>query len=196
MKIVQTEFDRTISKLQEILQQNAQEDILGYFICNNAGVIVPNWQDEYENWNKEYTQKIALSHLFLPVKGGTIVTNVGDIGFFYMTKDLYSMWNTAVEKFLAKYLRNIYGVDTLVNGNDVLIDYKKFVGTASGFINDWHIFGCFISMNDDTAWLINKICLKESKYKGFVGLNKYDVCPRKLIQAIINFSKRWEASAL
>ena len=195
MRVIQTDFKKTLNELQTILQKDCEEDVLGYFICDKTNVIIPAWNN-IEKYNEEFVNRVNIDKLFLPVKGGTIVTNTGDLGFFYMTKDMYSMWNTAIEKFLAKYLQDFYTIDAYINGNDVLIDNKKFIGTASGFIDNWHVFGCFISMNNDTTWLINKICLKESKYKGFVGLNKYDVCPRKLIQAIINFSKRWEARAL
>lgn len=192
MQTIYTTPINTISELHKVLASSYKGDILGYFVVNQPLIIIPAWQDKIIEYNKDYVERTALPRLELPIKGGTIVANMHDLGFLYISDDLYSMWNLALQKHIAEYLHNKYKLNTSVNNNDVLIDNKKFIGTASGFIENKHVFGIFISMNEDTTWLINKICLKPSNYAGFTGLFAYGVCIREIINLVINFSIDWE----
>ena len=96
-------------------------------------------------------------------------------------------------------LLNIVGDRNYVNMGYNIKYYDNIIlnGVANGFINgNRRLAAMFISMNDDTAWLIKKICIKENKHTGFVGLNRYNVCPRKLITRMLRFTRKWEARAL
>lgn len=192
MKLIQASVYNTLWMLKNVIDEEPRDDILGYFICDNLFLIVPQWGKE-EQYNNDYVARVGIPRLELPIKGGTIVCNTGDIGILYITRDMYSMWNLPMQKYIVHYLKTVYGINASTIGNDILVDNKKFCGTASGFIqNKYHVFGAFFSMNDTTTWLINKICLKESKYDGFVGLDKYNVCPKRFINSVINFSRHWE----
>lgn len=194
MKVICTNVSDTLKEFNNIVTQDITQDILGYFIADKLTVLRPMWFMPAE-YNKDYVDRMLIRTIELPVKGGAIVCNEGDLGFLHISNDLYSLWNTALQKDLVRYLKN-YGINAISQGNDVLIDDKKFVGTASGFINNKHLCAAFISMNTDTAWLINKICLKDTKYKGFTGLNEYNICTRKIINCVLKFSKRWERKEL
>lgn len=194
MQLIQTHPFNTLYEIDRVCD-NSREDTLGYFISDRPLVLQPTFMCNSE-YNVEYLDRIGLPILEIPAKGGTIVCNKGDIGFLYVTDDLYSNWNLPAMKYLARYLIKVYGIDVIIHHNDLLTDFKKFVGTASGFYKNKHIYTMFVSMNDTSTWLINKICTKKTNYRGFVGLDRYGVCPRKLINTIINFSRHWERRAI
>ena len=180
-----------------------QEDVMGYIICDRVAIWDPVWVNPSretlapKRFNIDYIQRANVLTLSMPVAGGTIVNNVGDIGLLVISRDMYSKWEIAAMREIVRYLKLRYNIDADIVNNDVLIDGKKFIGTACGFVNNnRRLAAMFISMNNDTAWLIDKICIKENKYSGFVGLDKYGVCPRKLITRMLRFTKQWEARAL
>lgn len=195
MKLLQVSALNTLNEMTRVCNENSREDTLGYFVSNQVIVLQPKFMCEPQ-YNEDYMRRVGLPILEIPAKGGTIVCNAGDIGFLYVTDDLYSNWNLPAMKYLAHYLQTIYGIDVIVHHNDLLADFKKFVGTASGFYRNKHIYTMFVSMNDTTTWLIDKICTKKTNYRGFVGLDKYGVCPKRLINTIINFSRHWERRAI
>lgn len=196
MKLLPTTALNTMNEIVRVCaNRNSREDTLGYFVSNQVIILQPKYLCE-EEYNRNYVERIGLPIIEIPARGGTIVCNTGDLGFLYITEDMHSNWNRPAQKYVARYLRKIYGIDTEVNNNDVLIDGKKFIGTASGFMRNKHVCAMFISMNNATTWLINKICTKESHYAGFIGLDRYSVCPKRLINTVINFSKHWERRGL
>lgn len=201
MIVVPSTLSGVLNDLPRYVKES--EDVMGYIICDRVAIWDPVWVNPRSEvlapvrFNMDYIERASILTLSMPLTGGTIVNNVGDIGLLVISNDMYSKWEIAAMHEIVRYLKLRYNIDATIAGNDVLIDGKKFIGTSNGFINgNRRLAAMFISMNDDTAWLIKKICIKENKHTGFVGLNRYNVCPRKLITRMLRFTRKWEARAL
>lgn len=201
MIIVKSSLSVVSNDLQKYLSEE-HELVFGHLICDQIAIWDPVWFDRSKQelpelrFNMDYIERTGTMCFPLPMRGGTIVNNVGDVGVLIVSNDLYSNWTKPAMASVQKYLLDFYNIETEIKGNDMLIDGKKFVGTASGFANGRHVSAMFISMNSDTGWLINKICIKPNEHKGFIGLSEFGVCPRQLINRLLTFTKKWERRAL
>lgn len=201
MITVQSTLSSVLNDLPKYVDK--PEDVMGYIICDRVAIWDPVWVNPQaeklaeKRFNMDYIERASILTLSMPLTGGTIVNNIGDIGLLVISRDMYSQWEIAAQQEIVRYLKLRYNIEATIANNDVLIDGKKFIGTSCGFLNNnRRLAAMFIGMNDDTEWLINKICIKENLHKGFVGLNRYNVCPRKLITRMLRFTRQWEAREL
>lgn len=197
MFIIQSTQDRVIHDLQEHAMTD-KHDTFGYLTVTRPAIysISTIKEGEKQETNDHIVDTTGIQRIPLPLFGGTIVNNVGDLGFLLVSRDRWSKWEYGAMLFLQKYLVDHYNISTEIKGNDMLIDGKKFVGTAHGFTQYHRLSAMFVSMNSDTEWLINEVCLKKSKYAGFIGLDKFRVCPKNLINAIVTYTMQWERNGL
>ena len=201
MKIIESSFDTIKEDLTKALT-SGEETIFGYLVADQIAIWDPVWLNPNEEvlppirYNKEAANAFGFKILEMPLAGGSIVNNYGDIGILVISRDMHSKWEIAAMQDIVDYLKKRYRLTAEIQGNDILLDGKKFIGTSIGFSTNYRYAAMFISMNNYTTPLIKAICLKESKHNGFVGLNKYKVCPRKLITRMLRFTKKWEARGL
>lgn len=201
MTVVQSNFDKFKTDFAEWLTPDT-DFLMGYLICDRVAIWDPVWINPNEEilppvrFDQDAIARLGIEVFEMPLAGGTIVNNVGDIGLFVASKDRHSKWEIAAMEDMVQYLKLRYNLDATISGNDVLLDDKKFIGTSMGFSTFHRYAAMFISMNDDTDKLIQQICTKPSKHSGFVGLSKYDVCPRKLITRMLRFTRKWEKRCL
>lgn len=202
MKIIESNLSTVVYDLESYLNKPINQTIFGYIVGDRVAVWDPVWfipgKEELleERYNMDFVDKNLILKRSVPVRGGTIVSALGDIGILIVDDDTISMWCKPAMEFLQKYLAEHYAIKSEIDGNDMLIGGKKFVGTASGFYKDKHIHAMFVSMYEYTDYLIRKICKKEPTHDGFVGLNKYKVCTKSVITAMMNFTRRWEERKL
>lgn len=202
MKTVESNLSNVIYDLESYLNKPINQTVFGYIVGDRVAVWDPVWfipgKEELleERYNMDFVDKNLILKRSVPVRGGTIVSALGDIGMLIVDDDVMNMWCQPAMEFLQQYLAEHYAIKSEIDGNDMLIGGKKFVGTASGFYKDKHIHAMFVSMYEYTDYLIRKICKKEPTHDGFVGLNKYKVCTKSVITAMMNFTRRWEERKL
>lgn len=202
MKVIKSNLLQVVYDLETYLHQPINQTVFGYIIGDRVAVWDPVWfipgKEELldERYNMDFVDKNLILKRSVPVRGGTIVSALGDIGILIVDNDLFNMWCKPAMEFLKQYLAEHYSLNCEIDGNDMCIGKKKFLGTASGFYKDKHIHAMFISIYEYTDYLIRKICKKEPSHEGFVGLNKYKVCAKSLVTAMMNFTKRWEERKL
>lgn len=202
MKVIRSNLLQVVYDLETYLHQPINQTVFGYIVGDRVAVWDPVWfipgKEELleERYNMDFVDKNLILKRSVPVRGGTIVSALGDIGILIVDDDVMNMWCKPAMEFLQQYLAEHYAIKSEIDGNDMLIGGKKFVGTASGFYKDKHIHAMFVSMYEYTDYLIRKICKKEPTHDGFVGLNKYKVCVKSVITAMMNFTKRWEERKL
>lgn len=199
MRIIQSNFNRLQRDIEDLFTSSGSA--LGYIVNKSKPMIWdPVWTQNNkladDRFNLGAAQTYDLEPYGVPVKGGTIINNVGDIGFLFVTDDQYSNWEHPLMASLVDHLRKKYGIPCYVHKNDILVHNKKFAGTAAGFINKKRVAAIFISMNNNTNELINGICSKRQKYEGSIGLETFGVDRKDLIQYIIKFTEAWEARKL
>lgn len=201
MKIIKSSLRTVNEDFAKILDTN-DDFSLGYLIGDQIAIWDPIWINPNTEilppirYDERVIDALDASIIQMPLAGGAIVSNVGDIGIITVSKDKYSKWELAAMEDVVKYLKLRYKLNAEISGNDILLDGKKFIGTSIGFSAQYRYAAMFISMNNYTAPLINLICTKQSEHKGFIGLSKYKVCPRKLLTRILRFTRKWEAKAL
>lgn len=197
MFIIESSQEKVLQDLQEYAITD-KHDTFGYLTFKYPAIysIEPVKDKEKQETNTTFVESAEIQQIPLPLFGGTIVNNAGDLGFLLVSRDRWSKWEYGAMKFLKRYLAKHYGISTEIKGNDMLIDGKKFVGTAHGFTQYHRLSAMFVSMNSDTEWLIKHVCTKENKHKGFIGLDTFGVCPKKLINAMKNYAIRWEGYEL
>lgn len=201
MKIIKSSILTAERDLQEAIA-STEDFTFGYLIADQIAIWDPVWLNpdraipRRTKCNRCVTEALDAPIVQVPIDGGAIVCNRGDICIFIVSKDRYSQWEVAAREDLVKYLKLRYKLNAEISGNDVLLDGKKFIGTSIGFSTQYRYAAMFISMNNYTTPLINLICTKQSEHKGFIGLSKYKVCPRKLLTRILRFTRKWEAKAL
>lgn len=196
MRIIHSDFNRLQRDIEDVFTSSGST--LGYIVNKSKPMIWdPVWTNNKklanDRFNLDAAQTYDIEPYGVPVKGGTIVNNTGDIGFLFVTDDQYSIWERPLMTGLVDHLQKKYGIPCYIDGNDILVHNKKFVGTAAGFVNNKRVAAIFISMNNSTNEFINNICKKQQKYEGSIGLETFNVDRKDLIQYIIKFTEAWEA---
>lgn len=133
----------------------------------------------------------GLTILRIPVKGGSIVFNKYDLGILYITNDLIRKWHLDAIQWIKDFLERFYKKERLsISNNDILLDGKKFCGTAHAFMGGYQIGAVFLSVNNSEK-LINKYCVKPSEHKGFTGI------PGRYVDDVLKYlknkSRQWES---
>lgn len=194
MKVLKSTLDDILRDIPKLAKCN--EDAIGYFVADKDCILDCIWHNNKEVLPDVRYNDTDIDVYRIPVSGGTIVLRPGDIGFLHITTDVYSRWEIAVMQEIRKHLFAIYKIPSEIIGNDLLINNKKFAGVANGFINKRRVSAIFVSMNDTTKELIDKIRTKPMQHDGFVGLYRYRVDANSLIRKVVFFSKRWEDEAI
>lgn len=103
--------------------------------------------------------------------GGTIVSGPEDLSFAIIVPESIDVGTSYVlEKIkmaMSKYLD-----DVVIDGNDILVDSMKVLGSMNRRVNGIYVFACQISYADRTEY-IKKLCSKQSvKIPGFIDSSK------------------------
>lgn len=127
------------------------------------------------NLNEDYCLKNNIPIYKYDSYGGNIVASVGDYSMgFIVPSDIDIDCRYVIEKLADIVSKYIDGVT--IDGNDVLIDGKKVIGTTSKRTADFFFFICHISMSDKKEIIYN-ICgaPKTNKEVGYINPNKVSV---------------------
>ena len=108
---------------------------------------------------------------------GVIVSQKGDVGIAYVSKNRETTWGVDLLKSLAKYLQE-KNISAVFVDNDLLLDGYKVAGVSKTLLNDVAFFALHISINVDLD-LIKNICTKEM-VKIPKGLNDYGITTEEI----------------
>lgn len=192
IEVIKSSLDNVIGDIKYHVCNLKGEEKIGYLVADRVAVWEPNdTKNNNETYNYSYCYWQDIEVVPIKMQGGAIVNNIGDIGLLVLSPDMYSKWEIAAMDELVAYLDTEYNIKAVREKNDLLINNKKFVGTGHKFMlaSNVRLSAMFISMNDDTQWLVNKICTKPGR--GCIGLNKFDVCIQSLITHMIKFTNKW-----
>lgn len=119
------------------------------------------WNGTGSVFNKEYCDSHGIPVLPLQTAGGTIVSTSGDLNIGICTPQLQGIDEAFLLNGLANIFRKYTDKNVEVDGNDILVDGYKVLGSSS-----YRAFGMLmlitpVSMTEKTKF-INKICVKKS----------------------------------
>lgn len=99
--------------------------------------------------------------------GGTIVSGADDLSFALIVPEDIDI-STSCMLLKIKSVMDKYFSDVVIDGNDILIDGKKVLGSMQRRVNNMYIFACQISYTDRSEY-IKRLCSKSSiKTPGFI----------------------------
>lgn len=102
--------------------------------------------------------------------GGTIVSGADDLSFALIVPENIDI-STSYMLLKIKNIMDKYFSDVAIDGNDILIDGKKVLGSMQRRVNNMYIFACQISYVDRSEY-IKRLCSKSSiKIPGFIDRN-------------------------
>lgn len=139
------------------------------------------WNGNNSTFNEEYCNRFGFPILPLQTGGGTIVSTRGDlnIGICFPRKMEYT--TNYILEGLANIFRKYTNKKVEVDGNDILVDGYKVLGSSVYADNKMFMFITPVSLSEKSE-LINNICLKKSsKVAGYVDfmdaeILKSEVC--------------------
>lgn len=92
--------------------------------------------------------------------GGTIVSGADDLSFALIVPENIDI-STSYMLLKIKSIMDKYFSDVAIDGNDILIDGKKVLGSMQRRVNNMYIFACQISYADRLEY-IKRLCSKQS----------------------------------
>lgn len=102
--------------------------------------------------------------------GGTIVSGADDLSFALIVPENIDI-STSYMLLKIKSIMDEYFTDVVIDGNDILINGKKVLGSMQRRVNGMYVFACQISYADRSEY-IKRLCSKSSiKTPGFIDRN-------------------------
>lgn len=108
------------------------------------------------DFNKEYCEQNNIPVYYTQAGGGTIVSAEGDVSFCICVPRSINLNEHYILKNIASIIDKGYGV-AKVDGNDILINGRKVLGSTSYRMNEMFAVVAHVSFTDNSE-LISKIC--------------------------------------
>lgn len=110
--------------------------------------------------------------------GGTIVSGADDLSFALIIPEDIDI-STSYMLLKIKSIMDKYFTDVAIDGNDILINGKKVLGSMQRRVNGMYIFACQIGYADRLKY-ISQLCSKQStKAPGFIDSASLPKCRLK-----------------
>ena len=111
-----------------------------------------------DGFNKEFCDKHNIPIYYTETNGGTIVSTPGDVSLCICIPANLGIDDSYILSHIASILSK-YTDKIVVDGNDILQDGRKILGSASYRQNEMYALVAHMSFNDNSN-LISQICLK------------------------------------
>jgi|GEM_PF-4589675 len=182
MNIINTNFRNAMEFIYQVVK-NRENSIT---IRKNEEIGV--WVFDKSKLNLEYCEKnnIPINDVSSFGKGdmaGCIVANKNDMSFLITHQSERKIIEFEIEfcKNFKDFLNN-KGLEMSLDGNDYLIDGKKFLGYIIGRHDNINFVTMFVAIDDSTS-LIKKICNNTSTKK-HTNLSQYDIAANDIIKIL------------
>lgn len=110
--------------------------------------------------------------------GGTIVSGADDLSFALIVPENIDI-STSYMLIKIKSIMDKHFTDVMIDGNDILVDGKKVLGSMQRRVNDMYVFACQISYADRSKY-ISQLCSKQSvKSPGFIDK---EILPKDILK--------------
>lgn len=119
------------------------------------------WNGNNSKFNEEYCILHKIPIFPIQTSGGTIVSTAGDLNIGICIPDRNGVSLTFILNGLANIFRKYTDKDIVVDGNDILVNNKKVLGSSTYKMNNVFVFIAPVSMTEKSE-LIENICLKKS----------------------------------
>ena len=126
------------------------------------------WTGNNSILNEEYCVRYGIPILPIQTGGGTIVSTKGDLSIGICVPKKIDYTANYILEGLANIFRKYTNKKVEVDGNDILIDGYKVLGSSTYNDNKMLMFVTLVSFSEKSE-LINNICLKKSsKVAGYI----------------------------
>lgn len=136
-----------------------------------------------DDFDEEFCKSNNITVYQTEAKGGTIVSTPGDVSFCICVPKETDIDVGYILKHIAAILSK-YMDGIAVDGNDILRDGKKVLGSANYYQNDMFALVSHVSFNDNSE-LISKIC-REPKSGKFPG-RLLNITPEQFKQEVFEW---------
>lgn len=119
------------------------------------------WNGDNSKFNQEYCIENNIPILPLQTKGGTIVSTVGDLNIGICMPESLGVDSNYLLNELADIFRKYTNKKIDVDGNDIIVDGFKVLGSSVYHTNGMFMFITPVSLSEK-SYLIENICLKKS----------------------------------
>lgn len=161
------EFEHLQFKAIETSPEKAVSDIMNCIINKKTTILFAEtpftlvWNGINSSFNETYCKEHQIPVFPLYTGGGTIVSTKGDLNIGICVPDRNKIKSYFVLNGLVKIFQKYTNKNVVIDGNDILIDNKKVVGSATYRLNNMFVFIAPVSLTEKTE-LINNICVKKS----------------------------------
>lgn len=147
-----------IKAISEVLKAILEKKIAILF-ADTTNTIV--WNGDNSKFNEIYCLTHGIPVLPLQTVGGTIVSTKGDLNIGICFPRSLDISATDILKSFANIFRKYTDKEVEVEGNDIIVDGYKVMGSTYYFTKETLMFITPVSLTEKTE-LINNICLKQS----------------------------------
>lgn len=153
MEIIKVTLDEVSDVVFDLLSKQ-KEGIVYCVADKHCAVVGNNGGADFKAIEQADIKMVQIRH-----EGGTIVLSPGDVDVGIFTKGFAGKeYREIVVEKIRKKLKET-GVETELNGNDLLINGKKVIGFGSRFFGEILYTAIHFAVNTDIE-LIKKICTK------------------------------------
>lgn len=144
--------------IAEVLETIAKKKTAVLFADTESTLV---WNGEGSEFNEEYCIENSIPVLPLQTKGGTIVSTAGDLNIGICVPETLGKNSRLILSGFVDIFRKHTDKEVIVDGNDILIDGFKVLGSSIYNANGMFMFITPVSLSEKSD-LIETICLKKS----------------------------------
>ncbi len=161
------EFSQLEFEIIDTTPEKAISDVLGCIERKKTAVLLAVtdktlvWNGNNSEFNESYCEECGIPIYPLYTNGGTIVSTPGDLNIGICFPEIKKLGSHYILKRFAEIFKKYTQKDMSVQGNDVIVDGVKVLGSSSYRKNGMFVFITPVSLSEKGD-LISEICLKHS----------------------------------
>ena len=177
-------------KVHETTMDNIESRVEAAVISKIPSLWIPTADEVFvwhgnESIDEALCAKLGVRIYDMNYIGGTIVSGPEDLSLAVLIPESVDI-STFYMLSKIKMIMDQYFDSVVIDGNDVLIDEKKVLGSMNRRVNGIYVFACQISYVDRSEY-ISKLCSKQSvKIPGYINsaVLPKDVLKSKVIECL------------
>lgn len=154
-ELIVTTTDRAIADVMTVLHDKRT----AVLFADTENTII--WNGVNSRFNESYCEECGIPVYPLQTNGGTIVSTKGDLNIGICVPETVTMNPLYILDGLANILRKHTNKTVIIDGNDILVDGYKVMGSSHYKLNQMFMFITPVSLTEKSE-LISIICEKHS----------------------------------